>query len=72
MDVYEYEPLAFASLLREFDNVTFTPHVGADSQENVEGLYRTGCQITKDIYNGRWPQGVVNPEAKNKTFYTYG
>jgi D-3-phosphoglycerate dehydrogenase len=71
LDVFECEPLPLESPLREFDNVTFTPHVGANSQESVDDLYRTGCQIANDIYDGRWPQRVVNSEVKGRTLYPY-
>lgn len=71
LDVLEHEPLPPDSPLREFDNVIFTPHVGANSRESVNDLYRTGCQIANDICNGRWPQGVVNPEVRGKTSYAY-
>ena len=71
LDVFECEPLPLESPLREFDNVTFTPHVGANSKESVDDLYRTGCQIANDIYDGRWPQRVVNSEVKGRTLYPY-
>lgn len=71
LDVFEHEPLPLKSPLRGFDNVTFTPHVGANSQQSVEDLYCAGCRIALDIYNGRWPPGVVNPEVKEKAFFTY-
>jgi D-3-phosphoglycerate dehydrogenase len=64
LDVFEQEPLPLDSLLREFDNVTFTPHVGANSEDSVDDLYRTGCRIAIDVSNGRWPEAVVNPEVK--------
>ncbi|MFC2030937.1 2-hydroxyacid dehydrogenase, partial [Chloroflexota bacterium] len=64
LDVFEEEPLPLDSPLREFDNVTFTPHVGANSEESVADLYRIGSQIAVDIFHGRWPEGVVNPEAE--------
>jgi len=64
LDVFEREPLPLDSPLRDFDNVTFTPHVGANSEESVVDLYRTGYEIIMDVFNGRWPQGVVNPEVK--------
>jgi D-3-phosphoglycerate dehydrogenase len=69
LDVFEHEPLPQDSALREFDNVTLTPHVGANSEESVTDLYRTGCQIATDVYNGRWPQAVVNPEVEDATSY---
>jgi D-3-phosphoglycerate dehydrogenase len=66
LDVFELEPLPLGSRLRQFDQMIFTPHVGANSEESVADLYRTGCEITIDIARGRWPQGVVNPEVEDK------
>lgn len=63
LDVFEQEPLPLDSPLRAYDNLIFTPHVGANSEESVADLYRTGCEIAQDIAQGRWPQGVVNPEV---------
>ena len=71
LDVFEQEPLPIDSPLRAFDNVIFTPHVGANSEDSVADLYRTGIQIAKDVYAGRWPQGVVNPEVEDRTAYSY-
>jgi D-3-phosphoglycerate dehydrogenase len=69
LDVFEQEPLPLGSPLREFDNVIFTPHVGANSEESRADLYRAGYQIAVDVHQGRWPQGVVNPEVKDRTRY---
>ena len=71
LDVFEEEPLPLDSPLREFDNVTFTPHVGANSEESVADLYRIGCQIAVDILHVRWPEGVVNPEAEDGAAHSY-
>lgn len=71
LDVFEREPVPLNSPLREFDNVTFTPHVGANSLESVVDVYRTGCQSVSEVYHGRWPAWVVNPEVASRTPYTY-
>jgi D-3-phosphoglycerate dehydrogenase len=71
LDVFEREPLPLDSPLRDFDNVTFTPHVGANSEESVADVYHTGCQIAIDVCNERWPPWVVNPEAESSTSYVY-
>ncbi len=63
LDVMEEEPLPPDSPLREFDNVTFTPHVSANSEESRADLYRAACQIAVDVSHGRWPEGVVNPQV---------
>lgn len=71
LDVFEREPLPLDSPLRLLDNVTFTPHVGANSEESVADVYHTGCQIAVDVCNGHWPQWVVNPEVESITPYAY-
>jgi D-3-phosphoglycerate dehydrogenase len=71
LDVFEHEPLPPDSPLRQFENVTFTPHVGANSLESVSDLYRSGCQIAIDVYHGRWPQWVVNPEVESEISEPY-
>lgn len=69
LDVFEEEPLPADSSLREFGNVTFTPHVSANSEESVADLYRGGCKIALDVQRGRWPGGVVNPEVAEVAEY---
>jgi D-3-phosphoglycerate dehydrogenase len=66
LDVFEREPLPPDSPLRQFENVTFTPHVGANSEESVADLYRAGIQIALDLHEGRWPQSVVNPQVRDR------
>lgn len=71
LDVMEQEPLPLDSPLRVFDNVTLTPHVGANSEESVADLYRAGCQIAVDVANGVWPGSVVNPQVEGRTPHPY-
>jgi D-3-phosphoglycerate dehydrogenase len=71
LDVFEKEPLPFDSPLRQFDNVTFTPHVSANSEDSRADLYRSGCEIAIDVCAARWPQAVVNPEVGGNTRVTY-
>ena len=71
LDVMEQEPLPLDSPLRELENVTLTPHVGANSEESASDLYRAACQIAIDVVNGVWPGSVVNPEAEEKTSHSY-
>jgi D-3-phosphoglycerate dehydrogenase len=66
LDVFEWEPLPLDSPLRSFDNVIFTPHVSANSEESVADLYRAGCEIAMAVAQNRWPQGVVNPEVEDQ------
>jgi D-3-phosphoglycerate dehydrogenase / 2-oxoglutarate reductase len=69
LDVMEEEPLPLDSPLRQFENVTFTPHVSANSEESRADLYRAACQIAVDVRRERWPQGVVNPQATTAIDY---
>ena len=69
LDVMEEEPLPLNSPLRQFENVTFTPHVSANSEESRADLYRSACQIAIDVCHERWPQGVVNPQATTAITY---
>ena len=71
LDVFEREPLPLDSPLREFEQVSFTPHVGANSLESVADVYHIGCQIAIDVCQGRWPRWVVNPAVESETAYTY-
>jgi D-3-phosphoglycerate dehydrogenase len=71
LDVFEEEPLPLDSLLREFDNVVFTPHIASSTEESRADLFRAACDLAIDIVNGIWPQTVVNPEVEGKTVYPY-
>jgi len=63
LDVMEQEPLPADSPLRELENVTLTPHVGASSEGSTADLYRTAYEIARDVLSGRWPTSVVNPDV---------
>lgn len=71
LDVFEREPLPLDSALRELDNVTLTPHVGANSEESLVDVYDIGSQIAIDVCRGRWPEWVLNPEVESRTPYTF-
>jgi D-3-phosphoglycerate dehydrogenase len=64
LDVMEEEPLPADSPLRELENVTFTPHVGANSEQSRTDLYRSAVETASDVLDGRWPSTVVNPEVR--------
>jgi D-3-phosphoglycerate dehydrogenase len=65
LDVFEQEPLPINSPLRKLDVVTLTPHVGANSEQSVEELYMSGCNIVIDVFNQTWPKNVINPEVRS-------
>jgi len=72
LDVMEHEPLPPDSPLREFDNVTFTPHVASYSLEAVETLYRFGAEIAANLLSGRWLPTIVNPRVRAKAEKRWG
>jgi phosphoglycerate dehydrogenase-like enzyme len=60
LDVFEDEPLADGSPLRELDNVILTPHVGgATSETRIRMLLRSFDVLSKAAA-GELPDGVVN------------
>ena len=71
LDVMEHEPPPLDSPLRDFDTVTMTPHVGANSEQSVTDLYHTACRIVVAVASGGWPDGVVNPEVGGRTAHRY-
>jgi D-3-phosphoglycerate dehydrogenase len=71
LDVFEKEPPPLDSPLRQFEQVTFTPHVSANSEDSRADLYRIGCEIAIDVCSGRWPQAVVNPDVAGKARHSY-
>jgi gluconate 2-dehydrogenase len=71
LDVFEHEPLPFDSPLRQFENVTFTPHVSANSEDSRADLYRAGCEIAIAVCAERWPESVVNPEVRARARVAY-
>jgi D-3-phosphoglycerate dehydrogenase / 2-oxoglutarate reductase len=62
LDVFETEPPGQSPLL-ELDNVSFTPHIGANTHE---GQYRAGMIVAEQVLkvlNGEKPDFPVKPKA---------
>jgi D-3-phosphoglycerate dehydrogenase len=62
LDVFETEPPGQSPLL-ELDNVSFTPHIGANTHE---GQYRAGMIVAEQVLkvlNGQVPDFPVKPKA---------
>lgn len=66
LDVTEHEPLPPHSPLLTMDNVVLTPHVGANSAQAREDLYRLICEVSLDVVQGRIPRFVVNPQVLSR------
>ena len=63
LDVFAQEPLEKDNLLKELDNVILTPHTAALTQECVIRLAVEAVQATLDVFKGKKPDGMVNPEV---------
>ncbi len=64
LDVLEQEPPAPDNPFLQLQNVVLTPHTAASSDELMEAMYRAGCQVTKDLLDGRRPSAIINPEVR--------
>jgi len=63
LDVFVQEPLRKDNPLKELDNVILTPHTAALTRECVVRLAVEAVQATLDVFKGKKPEGIVNPEV---------
>ncbi len=63
LDVFAQEPLEKDNPLKQLDNVILTPHTAALTRECVVRLAVEAVQATLDVFHGKKPNGVVNPEV---------
>jgi phosphoglycerate dehydrogenase-like enzyme len=61
LDVFESEPLAPDSPLRELPNAILTPHCVGHSREGAEAVPRTAIANIERVIAGEPPVYVVNP-----------
>ena len=66
LDVLENEPPDRGNLLLGLNNVIVTPHFGSYSQEAFRELEDKVRQAAIAVLQGRFPESIVNPEAKSK------
>jgi len=63
LDVFAQEPLEKDNSLKELDNVILTPHTAALTRECVIRLALEAAQALIDVFRGKRPEGIVNPEV---------
>jgi D-3-phosphoglycerate dehydrogenase len=63
LDVFAREPLPEDNPLKELDNVILTPHTAALTRECVIRVAVEAARATLDVFQGRKPDGLVNPEV---------
>ena len=61
LDVFDPEPLAADSPLRDLDNVILTPHLAAYSEQSIEDLRAAVTETVSRMLQGEWPRHVMNP-----------
>jgi len=66
LDVFEVEPLALDSPLRELDNVYLSPHVAGASRDARRRSGATAAENLIRALGGQPPLHVVNPEVLNR------
>jgi D-3-phosphoglycerate dehydrogenase len=63
LDVFAREPLLEDNPLKGLDNVILTPHTAALTRECVARVAVEAAQATLDVFQGKKPNGLVNPEV---------
>ena len=63
LDVFAREPLPEDNPLKGLDNVILTPHTAALTRECVMRVAVEAARATLDVFQGRKPDGVVNPRV---------
>jgi D-3-phosphoglycerate dehydrogenase len=65
LDVFAKEPLEKDHPLKQFSNVILTPHTAALTQECAIRLALEAARSLVDVFQGKKPEGMVNPEVLN-------
>jgi phosphoglycerate dehydrogenase-like enzyme len=63
IDCFETEPVGVGHRFAGLDNVLLAPHSIAWTDELFRDIGRTACRGIVDLYQGRRPRGVINPDV---------
>ncbi|MFQ3619403.1 MAG: hydroxyacid dehydrogenase [Spirochaetales bacterium] len=63
LDVFEQEPPSPDNPLLRLENVLLTPHSAALTKECVVRMAVAGAQRVVDLFNGKIPEHIANPEV---------
>jgi D-3-phosphoglycerate dehydrogenase len=72
LDVLESEPPSPGNPLLKLNNVLITGHFAYYSEESREELFRWPWEEVARVLQGEWPQGLVNPQVKEKFSVKWG
>jgi D-3-phosphoglycerate dehydrogenase len=63
LDVFQEEPLPKDHPLCHAPNVLLTPHISSSTRESLELMSLQAAQGILDVFRGKQPEYIVNPEA---------
>ncbi len=72
LDVFEVEPLDPLDPIRTLDNVVLTPHIAGYTEESHHRVRVDVCSAVLDVFAGRRPANVVNPQIWGRQTTTAG
>jgi D-3-phosphoglycerate dehydrogenase / 2-oxoglutarate reductase len=72
LDVLETEPPDPNNPLLKLNNVLITGHFAYYSEESQEELFRWPWEQAARVLRGEWPQGLVNPQVKERFTLKWG
>ena len=72
LDVLESEPPGNDNPLLKLNNVLITGHFAYYSEESREELFRWPWEEVARVLQGEWPQGLVNPQVKERFSARWG
>jgi len=72
LDVLDTEPPSSDNPLLKLNNVLITGHFAYYSEESREELFMWPWEEVVRVLQGEWPQGLVNPQVKEKFRVKWG
>jgi D-3-phosphoglycerate dehydrogenase len=72
LDVLESEPPSPDNPLLKLNNIFITGHFAYYSEESREELFRWPWEEAARVLHGEWPQGLVNPQVKERFSVKWG
>ena len=72
LDVLESEPPDHDNPLLKLNNVLISGHFAYYSEESREELFRWPWEEVARVLQGKWPQGLVNPQVKERFIVRWG
>lgn len=67
LDVFEKEPIDACDPLLKLDNVILSPHAICWTDELFRGIGQAACRSIIEVFNGRFPQDIVNRDVIART-----